>query len=154
MKRRGRGDAATVADVMRRRPVTIAPDASLARAVDLMRSKRIRHLPVLDAKRGLIGIVTDRDVQHAALLPALAAHLSWDPRRAKSPRVRDVMTWSVVTVPADAPLVQAGLLMVERRLGSLPVVDGRRLVGIVTTRDLLGALGPRRGAREAAAFLW
>jgi acetoin utilization protein AcuB len=155
MAARRRVTTARVGDAMKRRPVTIGPDAPVARAADLMRRRRIRHLPVVDDQQRLRGIITDRDVQHAALLPALAGHVSWDPRRVKAPRVRDVMTWSAVTVPPDAPLVQAGLLMFERRIGSLPVVDGDRLVGIVTTRDLLEAMRERQILpRDLAGFLW
>lgn len=146
---------ATVGDVMKRRPATVAPDAPVAEAAELMRRRRIRHLPVVDERRRLRGIITDRDVQHAALLPALAGHMLWDPRRIKSPRVRDVMTWSTVTVPPDAPIVHAGLLMFERRIGSLPVIDGDRLVGIVTARDVLDAMRERRVLpRDLAGYLW
>ena len=110
MTPRERIATARVADVMKRRAVTIGLDVPVANAADLMRGRRIRHLPVVDDQQRLRGIITDRDVQHAALLPALAAHASWDPRRIKSPRVRDVMTWSAVTAAPDTPLVHAGLV--------------------------------------------
>ena len=52
-------------------------------------------------------------------MPALSEHLAWESARLKSPRVRDVMTWSVVTTSPDATLVQAALTMFQRRIGSL-----------------------------------
>ena len=55
------------------------------------------------------------------------------------------MTWSVVTTDPDATLVQAGLTMFQRRIGSLPVVENARLVGILTERDVLAALHRDRG---------
>lgn len=146
---------ARVSDVMKRRVTTIGLDAAVTEAADRMRGRRIRPLPVVDEQGRLRGIITDRDVQHAALLPALGAHASWDARRIKRPLVRDVMTWSTVTVAPDAPLVHAGRLMFERRIGSLPVVDGDRVVGILTARDVLGGLRERRALpRDVARFLW
>lgn len=60
-------------------------------------------------------------------------------------KVRDVMTWSVVTTDPDATLVQAGFIMFQRRIGSLPVVENGRLVGILTERDVLAALRKEHG---------
>ncbi len=105
-----------------------------------MRDRKIRHLPVVEEGGRLVGILTDRDVRHAALVPALAEHLTWELRRLKSLRVRDVMTWSVVTTHPEATLAQAGLTMFQRRIGSLPVVEDGRLVGILTETDVLAAL--------------
>jgi acetoin utilization protein AcuB len=130
----------TVETVMSRECVTIQPDAPLREASEVMRSRGVHHLPVVGDGGRLIGIITDRDLMHAALLPALADHVPWDARRVRLPRVRDAMTWAVVTTRPDATLVEAGLVMVERHIGSLPVVEGDRLVGILTERDVLAAL--------------
>ena len=95
---------------------------------------------VTDEQERLVGIVTDRDLWHSAFLPLLSGHLAWEERWLKSPRVRDVMTWSVVTIDPDADLVRAGLLMFRRRIGSLPVTERGTLVGIVTERDVFDAI--------------
>jgi CBS domain-containing protein len=137
--------AMTVETVMSRDPLTIRPDAPLREASDVMWSRGVHHLPVVGEGGRLIGIITDRDLMHAALLPALADQMPWDARRVKFPRVRDAMTWAVVTTRPDATLVEAGLVMVERHIGSLPVVDGGRLVGILTEHDVLVALRPGIG---------
>jgi acetoin utilization protein AcuB len=126
--------------VMTENPLTASPDMPLRQAVALMRERKIRHLPVVEDGGRLVGMLTDRDVRHAALVPALAEHLTWELRRLKSLRVRDVMTWSVVTTHPDATLAQAGLTMFQRRIGSLPVVADGRLVGILTETDVLAAL--------------
>jgi acetoin utilization protein AcuB len=130
-----------------------------------MRKARVQHVPVVGDGGRLIGILTDRDLTHAALVPALADRMPWDARHRKAPRVRDAMTWAVLTTRPDASLVEAGLVMVERHIGSLPVVDGDRLVGILTEHDVLKALrtdagpdpgadiDPARGALEAKEFL-
>lgn len=144
-----------VSDVMTKDPVAIGADAPLREAADLMRSRGIRHLPVLDGAGHLLGIVTDRDLVHAAFVPLLADYLAWDPHRLKAPRVRDVMTWSVVTTSPHVPLVQAGLKMFQRRIGSLPVVDGDRLIGMLTERDVVRAFREAQGLDSLAdAFLW
>jgi acetoin utilization protein AcuB len=142
----------TVGTVMARDPVTVGPEAPLREASELMRRRGIHHLPVVGDGARLIGIITDRDLVHAALIPALADQMPWDARRTKSPRVRDAMTWAVVTTRPDATLVEAGRVMVERHIGSLPVVEGDRLVGILTERDLLEALRADAGLDTAAGW--
>ena len=129
-----------VKNVMTENPLTLGPDAPLRQAVNLMRDRKIRHLPVVEQGGRLVGMLTDRDVRHAALVPALAEHLPWELRRLKSLRIRDVMTWSVVTTHPEATLAQAGVIMFQRRIGSLPVVEEGRLVGILTETDVLTAL--------------
>ena len=144
-----------VADAMTSHPTVVDLDAPVRVAADLMRSKAIRHLPVVDGDGHVRGILTDRDLRHAAFLPALAEQSGLAPHRVKAPRVRDVMTWSVVTTRADVPLVQAALTMFQRRIGSLPVVEDGRIVGILTERDVLAALRKDRGVGdEAERFLW
>jgi acetoin utilization protein AcuB len=144
-----------VGDVMTKHPAVVDLDTPVRVAADLMRSKAIRHLPVVDAGAHVLGIVTDRDLRHAAFLPALAEQTGLAPHRVKAPRVRDVMTWSVVTTHADTELVQAALTMFQRRIGSLPVVADRRLVGILTERDVFAGLRKGRDIEdEADFFLW
>jgi acetoin utilization protein AcuB len=128
---------------MRRAPATIGPDASVRAAVGLMRRQGVRHLLVTEDDR-LRGVVTDRDVRRAAFLPMLEGHLAGGAHRLAAPRVRDVMTWSVVTIGPDASLDRAALLMYQHRVGSLPVTEDGRPVGILTERDVLHA--SRQGA--------
>lgn len=144
-----------VADVMTKDPVVADLDTPVRVAADLMRSKGIRHLPVVDASAHVLGIVTDRDLRHAAFLPALAERTGLAPHRVKAPRVRDVMTWSVVTTRTDTALVHAALTMFQRRIGSLPVVADGRLVGMLTEHDVFAGLKQGPGVEaEADFFLW
>ena len=126
-----------VREIMRQALVTVRPDAPARVAAELMRSRQVRHVLVTDEQERLVGIVTDRDLWHSAFLPLLSGHLALEERWLKSPRVRDIMTWSVVTIDPDADLVRAALLMFRRRIGSLPVTEGGTLVGIVTERDVI-----------------
>jgi acetoin utilization protein AcuB len=143
----------TVGEFMTKQPVVVELDTMVRVAAELMRTKKIRHLPVVDAGGHVLGIVTDRDLRHAAFLPALAGQAGLAPHRVKAPRVRDVMTWSVVTTQAETPLVQAALTMFQRRIGSLPVVADGRLVGILTEHDVLTGLKKRAGIEDETEFL-
>jgi acetoin utilization protein AcuB len=143
----------TVGEFMTKQPVVVELDTMVRVAAELMRTRKIRHLPVVDAGGHVLGIVTDRDLRHAAFLPALAGQAGLAPHRVKAPRVRDVMTWSVVTTQAETPLVQAALTMFQRRIGSLPVVADGRLVGILTEHDVLTGLKKRAGIEDETEFL-
>jgi len=137
-----------VKEVMTKYPITIDAEASVGTALDLMRSKAVRHLPVMDDAGTVIGIITDRDLRHAALAPALDEYLSVRAHRRvrdlsatlENLRVKDVMTWAVITTGPEAPLTYAALVMFESRVGSLPVLEHGRLVGMLTERDVLKAL--------------
>jgi acetoin utilization protein AcuB len=155
----------TVAEVMTREPITIDPDAPVGTAVAVMQEREIRHLPVVDDAGRLLGMVSDGDLRRAAFAPALADYLSVSARRHLEKlgatfdnlRVRDVMTWGAVTIGPLGPLAQAAALMFERRVGSLPVVEGSQLVGIVTERDVLKALAstlPAVRGLDPDTFLW
>lgn len=119
---------------------------SVAHARELLEEHRVNQLVVV--KNGtLMGIVTDRDVRDAS--PSLAQELGSFTRRGQrlpsgaDPehiRVEDVMTPSVQTVTPDTPIAEAARLLRHERIGSLPVVDGDRVVGIITRSDLLDAL--------------
>jgi acetoin utilization protein AcuB len=153
-----------VKDIMTKEPLTIDPEAPLGTAIDVMRTRNLRHLPVVDEAERLIGIITDRDLRHAAFGPAVTEYLSAGAQRSAKQlaqtledlRVRDVMTWVVVTTQPDASLAHAALIMSERRVGSLAVVDNGKLVGMLTERDVLKALSKDPAMRRfnLEGFLW
>jgi acetoin utilization protein AcuB len=138
---------------MRPDVVAIGPGALVRDAVAVMRERGIRHLPVLDAGQRLVGIVTDRDLRQVVFDQALG-RIRTDGEGLGDLRVREVMTWGVVTVSPATDLREAAGVMRERRLGALPVVDAAgHLVGILTERDLIDALRAvlrERVARPAA----
>lgn len=110
-------------------PATIRGDVDYREAVEIMHEKNLHHLPVVDADDGVVGIVTQRDLQLAA------RHF-----REACVEVSEVMHTPVVTIAQDAPLAFAANQMITHRIGGLPVVDGGRVVGIVTETDLFQAL--------------
>ena len=132
-------DGLRVQDFMTRSPVTISPDALVEGAAGMMRTRKLRHLPVTDRVGRLIGIVTDRDLRQVIFDPAIQARLERAADALKTLSVRDVMTWGVVTVRPETAMRDAAWLMREQRVGALPVIRGGRLVGILTERDVLRA---------------
>lgn len=118
--------------------VTASPDERLKRAWTLLQEQGIRHLPVLEGDR-LVGIVTDRDIRQA--LPSRVTALGVHELLMLLDRVtlREIMTKAVVTVTPDQSIPEAARLLVEHRIGALPVVEGDRLVGILTETDVLKA---------------
>ena len=129
-----------VRDWMQPSPATVGPETTVGAAAELMRARRIRHLPVVSADGRLAGIVTDRDLRQVIFDPAIQARLGEAARGLDQLPVREVMTWGVVSVRPGADLREAARLMHERRIGALPVTDGGRVVGILSETDVLRAL--------------
>jgi acetoin utilization protein AcuB len=118
--------------------VTATPDISLAEAQRLMRTQRIRHLPVVFNRR-LVGIVTDRDLRDAMPSPATTLSRGEIAYQMDTTPVKTCMTSDVVWINPDMDMRQAAQILLERRFGCLPVVEDRVLVGVVTEIDCLRA---------------
>jgi acetoin utilization protein AcuB len=119
--------------------VTVAPETSTKQAFALLKSMGIRHLVVV--KEGVVvGIVTDRDLRRPQVSDVFK---SWGQlyRLSDEFQVEDVMTSPVVMIDADTDVKEAARIMVERRIGAVPVTDAHRgLAGIFTETDALKAL--------------
>ena len=126
-----RGRCGEVRDWMTRQPATVTPDCSMGTAITQMRRAHIRHLLVVDADR-LVGIVSHRDWSR---IPMGAAARGWE----KQP-VRRIMTDDPVTVAPEMLVADAARVLLERKIGCLPVRDGDAICGIFTTSDALEAL--------------
>jgi acetoin utilization protein AcuB len=127
-----------VGDRMTPAPSTVRPTAKVADAVRLMREAKIRHLPVVDASKRLVGIVTDRDLRQVILDPRLEERLGGGLASAlEGLTVRDIMTWTVFTVRPETEIRDAARLLHHRKIGALPVVKNERLVGILTETDVI-----------------
>ena len=128
-----------VRDVMTREPFTVSPQTSIVDARAEMSRRRIRHLLVTEDDL-LVGIVTDRDIRLS--LPSPATSLSvWEVNYLLARlTVGEVMSKAVITIDPDRDVRQAARIMIDHTIGGLPVMEGRRLVGIVTDTDLLRAL--------------
>ena len=127
-----------VKDLMNGPPITIAPDTPVLEARRVMQTRAIRHLLVLEHGR-LVGIVTDRDIRLNMPSPATSLSVGEVNYLLARLTVREVMTTSVIVVEPDRSAQDAATLLVTEKIGALPVVDGERLVGIVTETDFLRA---------------
>ncbi len=134
-----------VEDLMARSVVTIGHDATVAHAWSLMRTRRVRHLPVLDADRILIGMLTDHDLRQVILERYTQEEPGQLARTLARLRINEVMTWAVITVRPDAEIRHAARIMLERKLGALPVADGGRVVGMLTATDVIQAVAVTPG---------
>lgn len=125
-----------VGDWMTRDVITISPETSLTEAHELMKSKRVRRLPVVDHGR-LVGIVTLGDVRGAN--PSTASSLSvWEANDLLANlKVSKIMTRKVEAIDPQASIAEAAKIMLEKKLSGLPVLDeAGHLVGIITESDI------------------
>ena len=116
--------AISVARIMVKPVVIASPSKSVAAARRVMREWGIRHLPVLDEEKLLVGIVSERDLRDAREVAPLS----------------ELMRSPVHVLSPDMPLLQAIRVFRRRRVGAMPVLEGRELVGIVSVVDVLSAL--------------
>ncbi len=124
-----------VRDLMSCPPIVIDPDASLAEAEALMEAKGVRRLPVIDATGRLVGIVSYGDIREG--MSASATQNPYAPEAQEQwLTVSDVMSANVVTVTPDTPLWKVANLMLEHKIGGLPVVDGGQVIGMITESDI------------------
>ncbi|MBF0279706.1 MAG: CBS domain-containing protein [SAR324 cluster bacterium] len=117
--------------------VVLRRDQSLMDASGLIKKHDIRHLPVVDENNHLVGIVTDRDVRKASASDATSLDIHELLYLLGKIQVEEIMTKNVVSVPPSMPLEQAAKVMHDRKFGGLPVVEDGKLVGIITTGDIL-----------------
>ena len=120
---------------MTERVYSLGPSDDLATLYDLMDFRRIRHVPIVQDEE-LVGLVTGAELSRGALagseLPLSAVR-----DRMQRIRVRDVMATEPDTIEPDASLVDAAEVLLESKVGCLPVVEGLRLVGILTEADFV-----------------
>ena len=130
-------------------PLTMEPTASITEAHRYMRENTIRHLPIVDKRNRLVGLVTRETLLQA--MPSSVTTLSiWEMNYALNKiKVRDVMVKNVITVEEDVSIEKAARIMAENKIGSLPVMRGEALVGIITDIDMLTTLMEFMGARQA-----
>ena len=129
----------TVAEIMTTDLVTIEPQNSVATAIRLMRQGQLRRLPVVQ-DGVLVGLVTSGDLRRITGLASILNDQSQDNFLWQHIPVGNVMTRDPITLSPDVPITEAARLLVDHKLGGLPIIDEGHLVGIVTTSDLLHSM--------------
>lgn len=148
-------DTSTARDVMTSDPITVGRDMSVTDAAKLMVAEKIGGLPVVDAGM-LVGIVTEGDLIMSdvklefptyihlldgfIMYPPATARFEHELRKAVGATVEDVMTADVVTAQAASSVEDVATLMVEHEVSRVPVLDGDRLVGIITKADIVRSM--------------
>jgi acetoin utilization protein AcuB len=127
-----------VSDYMTPNPITVEPDETLMHALELIRLRGVRRLPV--AVGGLlVGLVTEGDVKRAEPSTLTDSQAEFD-RVMEGTPISRIMITKPVTTTADTPLLDAAEIMLNTKYGALPVVAGGRVIGILTDNDLMRAL--------------
>jgi acetoin utilization protein AcuB len=108
--------------------VTVRKEASIQEAMALMKQESIRHLPVVDKKMNLLGWITDADLR-GVLIASMLEELT----------LEDVMIRKPFTIHPEMPIEEAARILLEKRVGGLPIVKNGVLVGVITVADLLSA---------------
>jgi acetoin utilization protein AcuB len=130
--------ALLVSDYMTPNPFVVEPEDSLMRALEIIRLHGVRRLPVT-VGGALVGLLTEGDLKRAEPSTLTDTEAGFN-RVMEETRVSRIMIQNPVTTTADAPLLEAAETLLNTKYGALPVVAGRRAVGILTDNDLIRAL--------------
>lgn len=137
-----------VRERMTKHVLTVKPNAPVDETLRRMRTEKVRRFPVVDNEGKLVGIVSERDLLYAAPSPATSLSVYELHYLYSRIKVEQVMTRDVVTVNHDDPIEEAARLMVDHRIGGLPVMREGELVGIITETDIFKAFMEMLGARD------
>ena len=133
--------------------ITVPPDTPLVKARDLLREQNIKQLPVVDGEGNLVGILTDRDLKQAWASPATTLSIYELTYVLQKLTVESVMVTDLMTITPDATIERAARILHDHKIGSLPVLEDDRLVGIITSTDLMEVLLDGLGIREESGRL-
>jgi acetoin utilization protein AcuB len=133
---------------MTRNPVTATPDMSIAEASNLMKQEKVHRLPVLDKDKKLVGILTEKDILYATPSPASSLSIHEMAYLLSKLTVKKLMSKNVITITKNTTVEEAARMMVDQDLSSLPVLDGDKLIGIVSKSDMFKILLELFGARH------
>jgi acetoin utilization protein AcuB len=130
-----------VGQIMSQKIVTISPDKRVGQALKLMQKHQIRHLPVMEHDR-MVGWITSRDLREVLLASML-----------EEIKVGDVMVQAPLSVTPDTEVEEAARLIHEHKIGGMPVMEGEKLVGVITMLDLISAFIAMLGLLKSSSRL-
>jgi acetoin utilization protein AcuB len=130
-----------VGQIMSKKIVTISPDKLVGQALRVMQKQKIRHLPVMEHNR-MVGWITSRDLREVLLASML-----------EEIKVGDVMVPAPLSVGPDTEVEEAARLIHEHKIGGMPVMEGDKLVGVITMLDLISAFITMLGLLKSSSRL-
>ena len=129
-------------------PIAVSPTTSLSKCQKLMKTNSFHRLPVIDENRKVVGIISDRDVKSASPSKATSLEIHEVQYLLAEVKAKDIMTPKPVTVKSTDTVATAALLMLDKKIGGLPVVDDDGvLIGIITDQDIFKVFVTISGAR-------
>ena len=131
-----------IGELMSAQPKTVSPQDSLLDATRILKENGFKHLPVVD-NGALVGVVTDRDLKRASASDATTLEVHELLYLLDKVKVEQIMVRDPITTQPENTVESAAKLMVDRKVGCLPVISGGKLAGIVTKDDLLKLLASR-----------
>ncbi|MEJ2671834.1 MAG: CBS and ACT domain-containing protein [Deltaproteobacteria bacterium] len=130
-----------VSQIMSTKIIAISPNRRVGQALKLMQKQQIRHLPVM-AQNRMVGWITSRDLREVLLASVL-----------EEIKVGDVMVQAPLSVTPDTEVGEAARLIHEHKIGGMPVMEGDRLVGVITMQDLISAFIAMLGLLKSSSRL-
>lgn len=140
-----------VKDRMTLNPITAHPHTTHKEAATLLREHGVHHLPIVDKKGQLVGIIVEDDLFAAQPTPATTLSIYEIHSLLSKLQLKEIMRHPVHTVNSDCSLEEAANLMITHEIGCLPVVDNNQLVGIITDTDIFRAFVNLLGGEEEGA---
>jgi len=136
-----------IRDVMTRNPITIDSETLIWEAQKIMKENNIRRLPIMD-KGKLVGVITQHDLLEASPSPATSLSIHELNYLLSKMKVKEIMKKNPVTLTPETPFEEALKIGQEKKIGSFPVVESGKLVGIATESDIVRFLTRALGLRE------
>jgi acetoin utilization protein AcuB len=140
-----------VSDWMTKEVFTASPETGISEVIKMMKEHRVRHIPVVEKDR-LVGMLSDRLIKEYT--PSKATTLDiWELNYLlEKMKAKEVMSTNVIMSPPNTPIEKAAMILLDENIGCLPIVEGDRLVGIISDKDIFRALvsitGIRRGGHR------
>jgi CBS domain-containing protein len=130
--------SSNVGDIMTKDVIVVKENSSIGDVYELMTERNFRHMPVLNSEQEVVGIVSDRDFFRSWREELLYLREAWEQSELflNSP-ISDIMSTHPETIDPEASVAEASTILLESKIGCLPVVDDGKLLGIVTTSDIL-----------------
>ena len=129
-----------VGRIMHTRLVTVPPDTSLRKAKEIIAEKKINHLLVVNKNGDLVGIVSDRDVKQSWASPATTLSVHELNYLLTQLTVEAIMVKKIITISPGTTIERAAYIMQKNRINALPVIESGKLVGIITSTDVMEVL--------------